>query len=538
MASEQTDKSQHKDIQLISNNDGYIAPAKDIDTDSDEGLLENIGYQQEFKREFTRISTLSYAVAVQGVLGSVSATWSSPFIAGGPATAIWTWFTGGILAFCIALSVAELISSYPTAGGIYFVSKYVFPEDKVPMAAWLIGWSNILGQTAGVASVGYSVGQMLLALVAVGMSDGNGNLTYVPTAAHTVAVTICILVIQGLYCSLPSKYLSKSIQWFAPVNILGSIAICIVILVFTDNKLPAAEVFGHVQDTSGWNNAGFSFLIGYLCVAWSFTDYDATAHMSEEIQNAAISGPIAIIQSLLITWILGLLLSISYGFCSADPSSLSNSQFGNPVTQIYINAVGIKGAMALWIWVVLVQFFTGATAMLSDTRTVFALARDEMFPFSNILRKVIPLTGTPLYSVWTVVIVCCLLNLIALGSTQTINGIFGVTAPACDLSYIAVIIGRLYYDRQLPISKGPFSLGRFQKPINYIACTWVIFISVILFLPPTYPVTSENMNYAVVIVVAIVVFATAWWYIEAKKRYIGPRNEANMDNDPSMAAYT
>lgn len=126
-------------------------------------------------------------------------------------------------------------------------------------------------------------------------------------------------------------------------------------------------------------------------------------------------------------------------------------------------------------------------------------------------------TQTPLYSVWAVVVFCCLLNLIALGSAQTINGIFGVTAPAMDLSYIAVIAARLYYEKTCPAAKGPFVLGRWQKPINMIAIVWTIFISFILLFPPTHPVTAENMNYAVVIAGFIALFALCFWYAGAKK---------------------
>jgi amino acid transporter len=132
-------------------------------------------------------------------------------------------------------------------------------------------------------------------------------------------------------------------------------------------------------------------------------------------------------------------------------------------------------------------------------------------------------TQTPLYSVWTVVVFCCVLNLIALGSAQTINGIFGVTAPAMDLSYIAVIAARLYYKKEMPISKGPFSLGKFRKPINYIAICWTLFISVILLFPPVHPVTALNMNYAVAIGGFIAIFALGWWYAGARKYYTGPR---------------
>lgn len=133
------------------------------------------------------------------------------------------------------------------------------------------------------------------------------------------------------------------------------------------------------------------------------------------------------------------------------------------------------------------------------------------------IRKMNSHTQTPLVSVWVVVIFCCCLNLIALGSTQTINGIFGVTAPAMDLSYAAVIAARLWFHDKHPITPGPFRLGRFQKPINLIAITWTCFISIILFFPPSYPVTALNMNYAVAIVAFIALFALCWWYIGAKK---------------------
>lgn len=132
-------------------------------------------------------------------------------------------------------------------------------------------------------------------------------------------------------------------------------------------------------------------------------------------------------------------------------------------------------------------------------------------------------TRTPLYSVWLTVVFCICMNLIALGSVETINGIFASTAPAMDLSYIAVIAARLWYEKEIPIRKGPFVLGRLQKPINIIAIVWVCFISVILFFPPVSPVTPANMNYAIVWAAFIALFALVWWFLGARKFYIGPR---------------
>lgn len=86
---------------------------------------------------------------------------------------------------------------------MYFVTKHVFPERQVPLAAWIIGWSNLLGQTGGAASVGYSVGQMILAAAVLGSTLDERTVAYTPTPKITVAVGIAVLVCQGIVCSFP-----------------------------------------------------------------------------------------------------------------------------------------------------------------------------------------------------------------------------------------------------------------------------------------------------------------------------------------------
>lgn len=72
------------------------------------------------------------------------------------------------------LPVAELVSAYPTAGGMYFVTKNVVPPKHSALWSWVIGWCNFLGQTAGVASVTYTVAQQILAAVSMN-STFNGE---------------------------------------------------------------------------------------------------------------------------------------------------------------------------------------------------------------------------------------------------------------------------------------------------------------------------------------------------------------------------
>lgn len=164
------------------NGQGTSRPDPNMATieDDDERLLARIGYKQELKREFTKWSTVSYAVSILGVLGSVPATYGAPISAGGPATAVWAWFIGSFMAMAIASSVAELVSAYPTAGGMYFVTKHVVPKEHVAIWAWIIGWCNFLGQAAGVASLAYTIAQMIFAAVVMNSSWVDGVPSFAP----------------------------------------------------------------------------------------------------------------------------------------------------------------------------------------------------------------------------------------------------------------------------------------------------------------------------------------------------------------------
>ncbi|KAJ5294073.1 hypothetical protein PENANT_c009G03116 [Penicillium antarcticum] len=501
--------------------------------DDDELLLARIGYKQELRREFSKWSTVSYAISILGVLGSVPATFGAPLSAGGPATAVWCWLIGSVMAMCIGSSVAELVSAYPTAGGMYFVTKHVVPPDQVPIFSWIQGWCNLLGQTAGVSSVAYTVSQMLLACVSMNSDLVDGKYSYSPTALETVLVSIALLCVLGVICSLTTKSLHRIILWFAPINIGATIAICIALITLTPNKQPASWVFGHFTDGSGWGSKVFSFFLGFLSVAWTMTDYDGTTHMSEETHDAAVRGPVAIKTAVLVSGAFGWLLTVSMCFCLTDFEGILNSPTGLPAAQIFLNAGGKRGGTAMWAFAILVQFFTGCSAMLADTRMAYAFARDDALPFSKFLSKVNPRTHTPVNAVWFVVIFSISLNCIAIGSTQTATAIFNITAPALDLSYVSVILAHQLYKSKVKFIEGPFTLGKWGTPINYVAVVWVLFISTILFFPPQLPVTPANMNYAICVGGFIAAFAMVWWWIAARGMYTGPQTNDIIQEIPT-----
>jgi hypothetical protein len=144
-------------------------------------------------------------------------------------------------------------------------------------------------------------------------------------------------------------------------------------------------------------------------------------------------------------------------------------------------------------------------------------------PIHRFWSKVNDYTHTPVNAVWLVVGFCTCLDLIGIGSTLTITAIFNITAPALDISYIAVIIAHRWYEGKVQFHPGPYTMGRWSKPVNAIAVTWVIFISVVLFFPTMKPVKADNMNYAICVAAFIGLFSTVWWYAGARKTYVGPR---------------
>lgn len=302
-------------------------------------------------------------------------------------------------------------------------------------------------------------------------------------------------------------------------------ATCIALLALTPDKQNAKVVFGRVDDGSGWGNQGLSFLLGFLSVAWVMTDYDATTHVAEETIKAGTRGPFAIRSAVIIAGVVGLLLNITFCFVLPDDyaTSVVDSPLGLPVAQLFLNAGGRAGGTAMLFFVLITQIMTGCSAMLANSRMVFAFARDGALPFSPLWTQINHLTCTPVNAVWLVVALCAGLNLIGLGSTETIFSIFNVCAPMLDLSYGMVIFAHLWFSKRVQFVPGPFSLGRYGRVINMVAVTWIVFISVILFLPTTNPVTPQNMNYAVLVAGGVALFALSWWYLGgARKTFTGP----------------
>jgi amino acid transporter len=77
--------------------------------------------------------------------------------------------------------------------------------------------------------------------------------------------------------------------------------------------------------------------------------FDASAHMTEETHNAAMSGSIGIVMSIGVSAILGWFLILGLLFSIQDYDNTVASPTGEPVTQIFLDTVGQNGAIVLMV---------------------------------------------------------------------------------------------------------------------------------------------------------------------------------------------
>lgn len=109
----------------------------DHEADADEEILVSLGYKQEFKRELSIWSSFGVSFSCLGLLPSIASTLSFNLAYSGPAGSVWGWLVAGILIQFVALAMAELCSSMPTAGGLYYASAVLAPEGYGPLCSWV-----------------------------------------------------------------------------------------------------------------------------------------------------------------------------------------------------------------------------------------------------------------------------------------------------------------------------------------------------------------------------------------------------------------
>ena len=417
----------------------------------------------------------------------------------------------------VGLAMAEICSSFPTAGGLYYWAAKLAPRNG-PAWSWFTGWFNFLGQVAVTAGIDFGAAFFLNAFLDL-------QFGFTATPGHTILLFGIILVVHGLLNTFGVQLVALlndiSVWW----HVFGVLIIVGALVILPDNHQSASFVFGEFVNNTGWSSTFYVALLGLLLAQYTLTGYDASAHMTEETHDAARSGPRGIVMSIVVSLVAGWVLLIGLTFAIQDYAKEAASPAAP--AQIFIDAIGVTGGKLLLLIVIGAQLFCGMSSVTANSRMIYAFSRDGALPYSAFWHRVNKRTRTPTNAVWLAAGGAFVLGLPYLWNK---TAYFAVTSIAVIGLYIAYVVPTfLRLRRGDDFERGPWHLGRWSRPIGIVAVVWVCFITVLFMLPPTFPVKPETFNYTPVAVAVVLGFAGIWWLVSARRWFKGPKVQGSAE---------
>ncbi|EGX88941.1 amino acid/polyamine transporter I [Cordyceps militaris CM01] len=456
------------------------------DSTHDDAQLAALGHKAELNRNFSMLSMLGLAFAVLNSWTALSASLSVSLSSGGSTSIVWGLVTAGACNLCIATSLAEFLSAYPTAGGQYHWVAVSWPR-WVPILSWITGWVNVVGWVALVATNALLSSQLIVGIV---HATSGYNVSNWQQFLIYIAFTLVAFLLNAFMNSLLPRIYKGALFWS-----LGGFAIVSItaLACASPNYSSARFVFTEFINHTGWPD-GVAWLLGLLQGGLGLTAFDSVAHMIEEIPQASKKGPKIMVGCVAIGISTGFLFLIVLLLVAGDIQQVIDSGAG-PLLQILINATNsTAGAICLLIFPLVCLAFATISVMTTSSRMIFAFARDGGLPASKFLARVHPQLGLPLNALMLTSVVVVIFGVINIASTNAFNAIISAAVVTLDLSYaMPIAVNCLQGRKTLPDRhwKLPAWLGWTCDTIalSYIAITTVLFV-----FPPERHVTGSNMS--------------------------------------------
>jgi amino acid transporter len=513
--------------------------------------LHKLGYAQELLRSMGGFSNFAISFSIISILTGAVILYDYGLAWAGTAAVLIGWPLVTVFVLLIAASMGEIASAYPTAGGLYYWASRMKGKNW----GWWTAWLNLIGQFAIVAGINYAAAGFLNATIIDKITGGTFNtVEIIPNVLNGQLVTMGVLMLIQLAMniagiSLVSMLNQVSVWWHIVI------VAAVVILIFITGKPDESELtLFAVQplDTAGsWNNnLGFAnfqygaaatypiflaFFFSLLQANWTYTGYDASAHVAEETVGARVASAWGIFLSVAVSAVVGFIFLFALtthlpSMATLFPASLDDAAtysqyyFGGGVAVIEILkynlgelgdilAAGIAIAMA----------FCGLSSVASAGRMLFAFARDDGLPGAGWLKKVSHRYRTPANSLAAIVVVAWLFTIaaFAVGASGGPGGggiaIIIITAISTIFLYAAYgVVIYLGATTDAWKSERVWSLARWSKPVAWLAILWVVTLLVLFSFP-----TSGNISwpFMAVTVLLLVVYYFGW----ARSRFQGPK---------------
>ena len=509
-----------------------------LDLNEDEKLLAELGYEQELHRSWSGFSNFAISFSIISILAGCFTSFGLGWNNGGPAAIAWGWPIISLFILIIGLCMSELVSAFPTSGGIYWWASKLGGAK----AGYYTGWLNLIGLIAILASVSYGCATFLdLTLGTFSETWLNGY-----SLTRTFILFVMILVTSAVINIFSSHLLAVinnvSVWW----HVAGAAAVILILFLVPEQHASFGDVFARTINnsgmfsgaTSGWGWLLFVLPISAILTQYTITGYDASAHLSEETKSAADGAAKGIWRSIFYSGIGGWILLLSFLFAVQDADEVSAG--GGAVVTIFNQAMSSK-----WVAIVLLisaagQFFCTTACQTSASRMLFAFSRDRAVPghqlWSAVNANRVPANG--------VIVTAVLAAIITLPALVAVD-INGAPVPVAFFAVVSIGVVGLYLAFAVPIflrwragdsfKVGSWNLGGHYKWMAPIALIEIVITSIVAMFPtslggmPWDPSFEwKFVNYTPLLVGGVLILLYIYWHVSVKKWFTGPIKQIDL----------
>lgn len=491
------------------------------ENDSADQVLENLGYKPELARSRSTFQVAFMSFVLASIPYGLATTLVYPLTGGGPVDIIWGWVAVSAIILCVASSLGEITSVYPTAGGVYYQAFMLAPVRWRRIASWTCGWAYLVGNITITLAVNFGTTLFFVSCVNVFAQDADH-----PVLEGAPYQVFLIFLAITLLCNAISAFGNKWLPWLDTAAIFwtfaGVIAIMVCILaIAAEGRRDAKWVFTHFENNSGWPD-GWSFMVGLLHAGYATSSTGMIISMCEEVQHPATQVPKAMVATILINTVAGLLFLVPLCFVLPDVKMLASLASGQPVPPILKSAVGNSGgAFGLLIPLMVLAIICGVGCTTASSRCAWAFARDGAVPGARLWMKVNHSLDVPLNAMMLCMVVEILMGLIYFGSSAAFNAFSGVGVISLTASYACPIAINLFTGRRA-VQGAKFSLGKFGYLANIVAIAWSALALPLFCMPSSIPVSPTTVNYAPVVFVFAIGVSAIWYAAWGHRNYAGP----------------
>lgn len=470
--------------------------------DRDAEQLQRLGYAQQLLRDMGGFANFALSFSIISVLTGAVTLYGHGLRFGGPLQMLLGWPLVTLFTLAIAASLAELASAYPTAGALYHWSARLGGRG----AGFFTAWLNTIGQFAITAGIDYGLAEFLAAML--GFSG----------RPRTLLLCGIILLSHAVLNHLGVRLVARLNDLSAWVHVLGVLVLVGALALFAPHQPARFLLQRHAEGGHGFP---YSFAVGLLLACWTFTGYDASAHVCEETHDPTRNAPWGIFLSVAVSGLAGyaLLLAVTLGIGDLQAAAAA----GNPFLFVLQTALGARlGAALVWI-AMTAMWFCGLSSVTSNSRMLFAFARDGGLPFSARLAAVSPRFRSPHVAVWTSALAALAVALWA----NAYSAMVALSTIALYASYGLPILFALRARRAgRGLAPGPWSLGRRSAAVNVVAVGWIGLATVLFVLPP-----NELAGYTFAGCLAAL---SLYWRLHMRARFRGPPAAGQAQAGPAV----